>query len=311
LPPTPSPRDTGARATSASLLAGLLFDAEGQRLTPTHAVKKGRRYRYYVSRSLITEIRGKAPEGLRLPAGDIEQIVAAEIGKLLAEPARLADALGSSIETAQQQQRMLQRASDLAARWSDLAPAQRRSILMQIVRRIEAHSERIDLQLLPTGLAALLGDDRLRTASAAAAGAEQTVVFSVPVQLRRAGTGMAMIIDGVAGSGRAAKPDPKLIKLIARAHLFRDKVIISADHLSEVARREKLSGSYFVRLVRLSTSPPTSRGRSSKAVIRAISAPTSCSAIRGCRSLGPSSAACSGSPDRALQGDDCGPWARR
>jgi len=29
-----------------SLPAGLLFEGEGQRMTPTHAVKKGTRYRY-------------------------------------------------------------------------------------------------------------------------------------------------------------------------------------------------------------------------------------------------------------------------
>ena len=32
-----------------------LVDARGQRLTPSHAVKKCRRYRYYVSAALITE----------------------------------------------------------------------------------------------------------------------------------------------------------------------------------------------------------------------------------------------------------------
>jgi hypothetical protein len=41
-------RSNGGRAKSPSLLAGLLFDADGNRMTPTHAVKKGRRYRYYV-----------------------------------------------------------------------------------------------------------------------------------------------------------------------------------------------------------------------------------------------------------------------
>jgi site-specific DNA recombinase len=33
------------------LLAGLLVDARGERLTPSHAVKNGRRYRYYVNRT--------------------------------------------------------------------------------------------------------------------------------------------------------------------------------------------------------------------------------------------------------------------
>jgi site-specific DNA recombinase len=29
-----------------SLLAGMLFDGDGNRMTPSHAVKKGTRYRY-------------------------------------------------------------------------------------------------------------------------------------------------------------------------------------------------------------------------------------------------------------------------
>src|SRR6516165_7698493 len=47
-------RATGLRAKHPSLLAGLVFDATGERLTPTYSVKKGTRYRYYVSTSLIT-----------------------------------------------------------------------------------------------------------------------------------------------------------------------------------------------------------------------------------------------------------------
>ena len=47
-------RATGARASHPSLLTGMVFDESGERLTPTYAVKKGTRYRYYVSTSLIT-----------------------------------------------------------------------------------------------------------------------------------------------------------------------------------------------------------------------------------------------------------------
>src|SRR6267143_304344 len=38
-----------AGASAPSLLAGLLVDSTGERLTPSHAVKKGRRYRYYTA----------------------------------------------------------------------------------------------------------------------------------------------------------------------------------------------------------------------------------------------------------------------
>jgi site-specific DNA recombinase len=62
---------------SPSLLAGLLFDREGHRMTPSHAIKKGTRYRYYVSRPLTNQSRANAPDAMRIPAGEIEQTLAA------------------------------------------------------------------------------------------------------------------------------------------------------------------------------------------------------------------------------------------
>jgi len=42
-------RNEGGKTRQPSLLAGMLFDGHGNRMTPSHAVKKGTRYRYYVS----------------------------------------------------------------------------------------------------------------------------------------------------------------------------------------------------------------------------------------------------------------------
>jgi site-specific DNA recombinase len=38
-------RNSGTRAHQPSLLAGMLFDRDGNRMTPSHAVKKDTRYR--------------------------------------------------------------------------------------------------------------------------------------------------------------------------------------------------------------------------------------------------------------------------
>ncbi len=65
-------RATGARAARPSLLTGMVFDESGERLTPTHAVKKGARYRYYVSTSLITGDARTRSSGRRIPAGNLE-----------------------------------------------------------------------------------------------------------------------------------------------------------------------------------------------------------------------------------------------
>src|SRR5271155_2532741 len=64
-----------AKAAEPSLLAGLLVDAKGERLTPSHAVKKGRRYRYYVSAALITAGAKDDTPSWRLAAQEIEDCV--------------------------------------------------------------------------------------------------------------------------------------------------------------------------------------------------------------------------------------------
>src|SRR5882757_2557557 len=103
-----------------SLLAGLLYDGQGHRMTPSHAVKNGMRYRYYVSQPLISKTRQAAPQGLRIAAAEIERIVLSGIGELISDPGRLAEALGPSIETAGEQQQILIRAREVAASWPDL-----------------------------------------------------------------------------------------------------------------------------------------------------------------------------------------------
>src|SRR5215467_2567978 len=59
-------RNAGTRIRQPSLLTGVLFDCSGNRMTPTHAIRKGTRYRYYVSRPLITKERSEESTGLRL-----------------------------------------------------------------------------------------------------------------------------------------------------------------------------------------------------------------------------------------------------
>src|SRR5262249_13931360 len=87
-------RRAGGKTANASLLAGWRDDGQGHRMTPSHAVKKGMRYRYYVSQPLIGKTREASPEGLRIAAAELERIVLSGIGELIADPGRLAEALG-------------------------------------------------------------------------------------------------------------------------------------------------------------------------------------------------------------------------
>ena len=68
-------RGAGNGNNQVSLLAGLIYDAHGELMTPSHAVKKGIRYRYYVSKSLLTEGVRAEGRGQRLSAANIEALL--------------------------------------------------------------------------------------------------------------------------------------------------------------------------------------------------------------------------------------------
>jgi site-specific DNA recombinase len=147
---------TGERKKNPSLLAGLLFDGKGHRMTPTHAIKNGTRYRYYVSRPLIAEGRAHAPHALRIPANDIEQLVITRIGDLFSEPSRLIELVSPYVTTAAQQRYLLQRAAKFAASWPGLRTVQQRPLLLGLTDRIVVRRDRVDLQLRPSRIAAVL-----------------------------------------------------------------------------------------------------------------------------------------------------------
>src|SRR5690606_28312011 len=80
-------RANGGDARSPSLLVGIVYHANGERLTPTHAVKKGTRYRYYVSQSLITKTVRDSTESMRIPAANLESLIIGRVRRLLVEEA--------------------------------------------------------------------------------------------------------------------------------------------------------------------------------------------------------------------------------
>jgi site-specific DNA recombinase len=65
----------GARQDSDALLAGKFFDDRGNLMSPSHATKGGRRYRYYVSQAVLQGRKEDAGSIFRVPAMEIERRV--------------------------------------------------------------------------------------------------------------------------------------------------------------------------------------------------------------------------------------------
>jgi site-specific DNA recombinase len=63
------------RSSSSSFLVGRIFDDRMDPMTPTHANKKGVRYRYYVSHALLQERASEAGSVARISAPDVEALI--------------------------------------------------------------------------------------------------------------------------------------------------------------------------------------------------------------------------------------------
>ncbi|MDF3064189.1 MAG: putative resolvase, partial [Microvirga sp.] len=197
-------RETGASASEPSLLAGLAFDAAGERLTPTHAVKKGTRYRYYVSQALITGSAQSDPKGQRIPAASLEALVKNRLRELLVDPSAMFDATQGMIRDAADQRRLMARAGEYVARWAELERDELRQFLLATVPRIQVLVDRIEISLDTANLLRwLLGRDADPGQISPEAQAHVTTL-SVPARLKRTGLEMRFVIDG---RGRC-RPDP-------------------------------------------------------------------------------------------------------
>jgi site-specific DNA recombinase len=64
-----------ARSKSSAILMGLIFDDRGHPMSPSHANKKGVRYRYYVSHALLQNRKANAGSIARASAPDVEALV--------------------------------------------------------------------------------------------------------------------------------------------------------------------------------------------------------------------------------------------
>ena len=80
-----------SRLTSEALLTGKIYDDRGHRMSPSHSRKRGVRYRYYISLPLLDGRPEEAGSVSRVPAGEIERVVAAALRGELSVDADISD----------------------------------------------------------------------------------------------------------------------------------------------------------------------------------------------------------------------------
>ena len=67
------------RSRSPSFLAGLIYDDRDNRMSPSHANKRGVRSRYYVSQAVLQNRKTQAGSITRASAPDVEELIIAAV----------------------------------------------------------------------------------------------------------------------------------------------------------------------------------------------------------------------------------------
>jgi hypothetical protein len=247
-------RRSGTTSKEPSLLAGLLFDGNGNRMSPSHAVKNGKRYRYYISNNLIAGAKGgregNAGDGLRIGAHEVEGHVVASITAFLADQNNILAELCPENMPPAESRAVLDRAQSLANRLSASSSGTNYEPIRTLIHRVRVDTDAIDLELSRRSVIDLLEISY---------GAHEskdgyTVQIRMPAELRRLGQEKRLI---VAAHMAKTNLNPTLIKAIVRAHRWLEKLkACEVESIADLANTENVKRTYPSRIMPLAFLAP-------------------------------------------------------
>jgi ribosomal protein S10 len=234
----------GKTEAPCSPLMGKLFDENGEPLYVQGAAKGQRRYRYYVSRRLVRGACVDAESGWRLSAREVERAVSAAVKGILSDRVAIAQAAEEAGIAANQLPSVLKFAKGWIERLqTDIETV---SALAEIVERLELSREGVRVALkLP-----ICPNEKRGCAL------PSHIAFSkfVPMQMKKRGVEMRMVLEGDSSPSRIDRP---LLKAVARARRWSDDLRSGrVRSLDELARREGIEGRTVRRLIRLDALSP-------------------------------------------------------
>jgi site-specific DNA recombinase len=253
-------RRNGSNSKSPSLLVGLLYDEEGNRFTPSHAVKRGKRYRYYVSQAAIHH-RATAKTGpSRIPAQELEGVICRRLQGLLRSPEQLLQAIGVPSEDAATSKALIVVGKQSAKVWLAKPPIEQREFLSSVVERIIVHETSLEITILQPDLRdALLGNPSMRPTKQEPFLEKGKNVFKLMIDARvkRCGGEVRLVVPTDSANENPSRPVPSLIKALARAHRWPEQIIHGElkGRLS-IARRTGLDERYVGRVIQCALLAP-------------------------------------------------------
>jgi site-specific DNA recombinase len=245
-----------SKAKAPSLLAGLLYDSRDNPMSPTHATKGDKRYRYYISQAVLKYEKQKEGDVLRVPAESVEIVCIEQLKSFLNNAGSLLKSLSHLGLAAHEQEHLVDLAQQYADDWDQLTLHEQIRHLKKIVERIELERKVIRIHIRLSAIISLLKPDYPQRQSAVAT-SDDLYVSTCPVQLKRCGIETKL----VASNGPVTLSHPESTKAIQKAlknALTWNQSLLNgkASTLTELAKKEKVAQRYICDLIKLAYLAP-------------------------------------------------------
>ena len=223
-------RRNGTHAKNPSLLAGLLFDEHGQRMTPSHAAKQGKRYRYYFSQGLLRDSDAQPGAASRIPAHELEQRVVERISTFLETPQDLVDTLALPEDDSRTSAGLIAAAKKQRAQLQSATPAALRPVFLRLISKVTLSEHMLQINVLKAAFRRwLLQVHNGREADVLQHDAEgdgespSIIVLTVDIALRRWSGASHLVLPQ--GSSPAPQLNGGLIRAVACAKAWHAELL--------------------------------------------------------------------------------------
>ncbi len=239
---------------ASSLLTGLVENEHGNRFTPSFTVRRGRRYRYYVSQLAIKNTANEAMGPTRVPAQELENRITEKLLAFLKAGAEVFDGLDLAGERPEIAGPLLTAAKQLALRLPSMCSQELREMLASVLWRIILQENRIEIKIRSMSLRQYLESGGKITSAnfpvKKPVVPSELISLTIEAKTKRCGGEVHLIVPPNSGVSRE-HPKVPLIKALARAHGWYEKVIQGkAFDMRSLAHDAGLTERYFSKVFR-------------------------------------------------------------
>lgn len=240
-------------AAAPSLLAGVIYDDRGHPMSPSHAKKRSRRYRYYTSQAVLLYKDADAGSVIRAPAQTVETAVVDELKRRLTTPVALLELISPRTFGADRTEVLLERANELGNRWDTLPLSEQIGYLKDLIGRVVLSRNAIRITFSPDAfLAILLPND-------SQVGSDDISRFEVviPAELKRCGIESRLVISGAENTDAHPASTEAIQSALGKALVWNSGLINGEiKSIRAVAEREGVDDRHAARLIRLAWLAP-------------------------------------------------------